>query len=464
MSHTITNAYLQGSIPATFARTAVPIILLTSVNGLLTVADAVLLGLFVGPQALAAVTLMFPASMLLLALATMVASGMATLVGQRLGAGFPDEARRLLRGVHGLALAICGGALLAFAVAGGPLTMLLADGSAEVAAMGGTFLGISVLTSPFMFLLAVQSDALRAEGRVGFMALAGLLVSVANLAFNYGLIVWLDLGIAGSAWGTALAQALALGLILAFRAGGRTVLGLNVRDLRAWREGWGAILALGAPRSLTFIGIALGSAATIVALRQLGGGGQEDTVAAYGVVTKILTFAHLPLLGMALALQAMVSNSHGAGLEGRSRATLTLALVVAFVYSVVVELALILFRHGAGRLIVDDPSVAAEVARILPVYAALYVAFGPCMMVANYFQSVGDARRSALLSLARTYLLAVPLTFALPPLMGEQGIWLAQPAADALLLIVTGLVLFRHAYAKARAPDAGAASMPQVSA
>jgi putative MATE family efflux protein len=435
--------YLQGSVPATFVRTALPIILLTSVNGLLTVADAILLGLFVGPEALAAVTVVFPLSMLLVALATMVASGMATLVGQQLGAGRLDEGRRYFAGAHGLALVVCAAAFTVFTVTGRPLVLALVNGSVELAGMGHTFLGIAVLTSPFLFLLSLQSDGLRSEGRIGFMALAGLLVSLANLGLNYVFIAWFDLGVGGSAWGTALAQALALTVVIAYRARGQTPLGFRLRFATDWHFGWRDILALGAPRSLSFLGIALGSGAIIAALRFHGGPDQDVTVAAYGVITRLMTFAYLPLLGMALALQAMVSNSHGAGLTARSDATLRLVLVVALAYSALVEAGLILLRHTIGLAFVEDPALAAEVARILPTYAALYVVFGPCLMVANYFQSIGDARRSALLSLARTYVFAIPLSFALPLILGEPGIWLAQPAADALLLVTTGLVLLR---------------------
>src|SRR3981081_1665152 len=87
------NAYTHGSIPATFARTALPIILLTSVNGLLTVVDAMFLGAFVGPDALTAVTMVFPVSMLMVALATMISTGMASVLGRLLGANKLDEAR-----------------------------------------------------------------------------------------------------------------------------------------------------------------------------------------------------------------------------------------------------------------------------------------------------------------------------------------------------------------------------------
>ncbi|MEQ1768909.1 MAG: hypothetical protein ABL879_03645 [Devosia sp.] len=84
-------------------------------------------------------------------------------------------------------------------------------------------------------MLAVHSDALRTEGRVGFMAIAGLLVSIANMGFNYVLIVWSGLGVAGSAAGTALAQALALLVILIFRRTGRARLNLKLANTRHWR-------------------------------------------------------------------------------------------------------------------------------------------------------------------------------------------------------------------------------------
>ena len=92
-------------------------------------------------------------------------------------------------------------------------------------------------------------------------------------------------------------------------------------------------------------------------------------------------------------------------------------------------------------MFVTDPLVIAEVARILPVFVAGYFSFGPMMMIANYFQSIGDVRRSALLSLARTYLFAIPLIFVLPLGLGEDGIWLALPIADAALVVVTLVVL-----------------------
>ena len=436
--------YLGDSIPVTFIKTAVPIVLLASVNGLLTVVDAIFLGAFVGADALAAVTLVFPVSMLMIALATMISTGMASLLARLLGAQQLDQARRLFAGAHGLSIAISVVVMVLFAAFGWPLVSSVVGGAPHIAAMGHQFLTISVVTLPLMILLSVHSDALRTEGRVGFMAIAGLLVSLANIAFNYAFIVGFGLGVAGSALGTAVAQAVALLVVIAFRSSGRAQLKLSLADIRQWRFGWGDILALGLPRSLSFIGIALGAGATIVALRLHGPADIEASIAAYGVITRIMTFAFLPMLGMALAMQAIVGNNVGAGQFARSDATLKLALLVSLVYAALVETGLLLFRNQLGAIFVDDPAVAAELGQIIPVYIACYFTTGPMMMIANYFQSLGDVRRSAVLSLARTYLFAVPLTFVLPLLWGVDGIWFAVPMADILLVSVTAIVLINR--------------------
>jgi putative MATE family efflux protein len=435
----VLNGFTQGSVSKVLLRTALPIVFLTSVNGLLTVVDAILLGVFVGPDALAAVTLMFPASMLLVALSTIVSSGMASIVARQLGGGHKEDAQSTFAGAHGLSLLICVLLAGAFVVVGSPLIILMSVDVA-LAKLGHQFLAISVFTAPIMFLVSVHSDALRVEGKIGFMAMAGLLVTLGNILFNVVLIAGFGLGVAGSAWGTALAQTIALGLMLAFRIRGKSKLPVptpKAKFLKSWTE----ILALGAPRSLSFLGIALGAAATLASVRLHVTADQDQTVAAYGAVTRMMTFAYLPLLGLSMAMQAVVGNNYGAGLRDRSDQALKQTVGVALCYGIAIEIILLLFKDTIGGLFVGDPGVIAEVGRILPFYAALYFTLGPMMMIASYLQSIGDAKRSAFLSLARTYLYAVPLTFALPLLFGETGIWLALPAADLLLVVTTALVL-----------------------
>ncbi|MEO0930980.1 MAG: MATE family efflux transporter, partial [Pseudomonadota bacterium] len=293
------NTFLTGPLGPIYARTALPVIFVMGMNGLLSVADALFLGHFAGPGALAAVTLMFPLYMLIVALATLVSSGMSSILARDLGASRNDAAGQVFASAHGLSFALGLALIGLFLVIGEPVTLLAAGGSAELAAMGMTYLRITVFAAPLVFILSVNSDALRNEGRVMFMAGISLLTSLTNIAFNYLLIGVLEMGVAGSAYGTGMAQALSLAIILLFRIFGDTRLRPSALQRHAPFANWGGILALGAPQSLNFVGLALGSGAILAALQWVEAAQYDATVSAYGIITRLITFAFLPLLGLA---------------------------------------------------------------------------------------------------------------------------------------------------------------------
>ncbi|WP_127558792.1 MATE family efflux transporter [Nioella ostreopsis] len=443
-----TNSFLEGPLAPIYVRTALPIIFVMGMNGALAVVDALFLGHFAGPQALAAVTLMFPLYMLIVALATLVSSGMSSLLARQLGARRMNEARATFSAAHALAVFIGLILIALFLAFARPVALLAAGGSEDLAQMGMVYLRITVFAAPLIFVLSVNSDALRNEGRVLFMAAMSLLVSLSNMAFNYVLIGLLDMGVAGSAYGTALAQALALAIILGFRVFGDT----RLRPSALWHHspfgGWGRILALGAPQSLNYLGLALGSGSIIAALQWVDAPDYHATVSAYGIITRLITFAFLPLLGLAHAMQTITGNNYGAGALRRSDASLRTAVLASFGYCLTVQIAMTVFAAPIGSAFVSDAVVVAEVARILPVISAGFFVAGPLMMIAMHFQAIGDAGRAAILGLSKPYLFAMPLTFALAGSAGEPGIWLAAPAAEVLLIVLTGLVLAQAARAQ----------------
>lgn len=439
------NSFLTGPLGPLYAKTALPIIFVMGMNGLLAVVDALFLGHFAGPAALAAVTLMFPLYMLVVALATLVSSGMSSILARHLGALDVHAARNVFAGAHGLAVLMGFVLVILFIAFGARFAFVASGGSAALAEMGLTYLRITVFASPLIFVLSVNSDALRNEGLVGFMAAMSLLVSLANMGFNYVLIGWLDMGVAGSAYGTAMAQALALIIILSFRTLGET----KLRPSVVWRNSlfseWRGILALGAPQSLNFVGLALGSGATILALQWVGAPDYDATVSAYGIITRVLTFTFLPLLGLAHAMQTITGNNYGAGEYRRSDLSLQTAVKCAFVYTAIVQSIVTVFPAQIGAAFVTDQSVIDEVKGILPVIGAAFFLSGPLMMISMHFQAIGDAGRAALLGLSKPYLFALPLTFILAGSFGEIGIWLSGPVAECLLLGLTVLILMQLA-------------------
>jgi putative MATE family efflux protein len=432
------NIFLHGSLGRLFARTAAPIILIMTINGLYVVADAYFLGVYAGADALSAVTLIFPGMMMLYALQTLVSNGMASILARMLGAGRRDEARQTFTGAHVLAVGVVAVLYALYWSFGRTLIAIGASGAPAVAANAELFMTITISFAPVAFFLSLNIDALRCEGRLGFMTLVTISATLLNIAFNWLFMGGFHWGVAGSAIGTVLAQVVCLLAILVFRWRTPGVLKLaRLGPVAQWRQ----MLALGAPTSLGLLGISLVSAALITNIRIWEPDHYVETIAAYGVVTRILTFAYLPLMGVNIAFQTICGNNFGARLMERTNGSLKIALMVAVVYCGLVQLVCFLFSGHFGAAFADDPRIISETARILPWTTAVYVLAGLPFVLSGFFQSIGDAPRAGILGLSRTYLFAIPLVFILPHLFGERGIWMAAPAADIAMLGLIAIVL-----------------------
>jgi putative MATE family efflux protein len=441
MQNPNSNPFLHAPIGALFVRTALPMILIMVVNGLFAVVDAFFLGVYAGADALTAVTLTFPISMLIIALTTMGGSGMASHVARALGAGDRARAQSVFLSAHALALAFWAVLATLFTLAGWQAILLAANHDAGLAEQGWRFMAITIYAAPVTFFLSLQGDTLRSEGKAGLMAMLAVVATLLNMLFNYLLIGVMGFGTAGSATGTIIAQALSLTVVLALRFSGRLPLTFAPpQGFRATAH-WGEIVRLGLPPSLSFAGIALVSVAIIGSVQTWAGAHYADTIAAYGIVVRVMSFAFLPLLGLNLAAQSIAGNNYGAGLYARSDRTAMTALVTALTYAVVMETVFTLFPARIGALFVNNPAVIAEIARLLPYAIMTYVIYAPMNVLAGYFQALGQARMAGLLSLTKPYLLSVPLILALPFAVGEKGIWLASPVGDLVMLVIVALAL-----------------------
>lgn len=440
-THSGNNPYLTGSIVTVFVRTAAPIVLFMTVSGLFTVVDAIFLGRFAGTQALTAVTLVFPIMMLMVALQSMVSSGMASVMARQLGSGDARAAEGTMFAAYLLAAGLCALLMLCLALSGRSLTDRLAGGDPEVAHMAWVFTAIMVAASPFSFFLSIQGDALRSEGKAGTMAVLAITATLLNMLFNYILIGIFGLGAAGSALGTVAAQTVSITACVFLRLSGRTPLPLFARGdgspLTRSRE----ILALGAPPSLGFLGISLSSGLIIAEIQIWSAGMAADTVAAFGVLNRVMTFAYLPLLGASMACQSIAGNNYGAGRHDRVRSTLEIGFGCAVIYAIVFEACFTFLPETMGGLFVDDAAVVAEVVRIMPVTCVTYVLSAPLMVIGGYYQALGMAGSAAILNLVRTYVIGLPLLVTAPILFGEFGIWIAYPIGDVVMLGVVAALL-----------------------
>lgn len=437
------NRFLRQSPGRVFVANALPMMFIMLMNGLLNITDAVFLGHFVGTDAMTAIGIVFPAIMVLIALSTLVSGGMSSLLARQLGAGDIDAGGATMARAHGLALAVSVLVAVAFLFAGRAVADQLAASDPAISGMAFTYLAITVFASPLQFSLGLHADVWRNEGRAGLVAMLSVGVTLANIVLNYVLIRHLGLGVAGSAWGTVLAQGLGLGLLLWLRLRGRGVVPLQALFANRWCGDWNRIAALGAPLSLSFIGMALVASCVILSLRLTAGSAYADTVAAYGIVTRVLGFAYLPSMAFALALQSIAGNNWGAGLHDRARSALQIAMATAFAYCLCMEAVFLTGGRIIGSVFINDPGIAAQVATILRPMAVFYLLTGPVLVLALYFQAIGQPQRAGLLTLSKSFVLLPALIAAFAAMKGAGAIWFAFPLADGLMALLAIAIFIR---------------------
>ncbi|KCZ54994.1 hypothetical protein HY29_01950 [Hyphomonas beringensis] len=427
------NKFLYQSPLRVFLANALPMMLIMLMNGLLNIIDAAFLGHFVGADAMTAIGLAFPVIMVLIAISTLVSGGMSSLLARQLGAGDMDAACATFARAHGLALVLSAITILIFACFSPILMEQLAASDDRIAQMALVYLGISVAGTPLQFALGLHADTWRNEGRAGLVAMLSVGVTFANIILNYVLIRQLNMGVAGSAWGTVLAQGAGLGLLLLLRARGLGTLPLSSLLRNRWRGDWPRILALGAPLSLSFIGMALVSFCVILALRLTAAEAYAETIAAYGIVTRVMGFAFLPNMAFALALQSVAGNNWGAGYINRAQSALKAAMLTGFVYCIGMELLFQFAGHSIAQLFIQDAQVTAQVATILRYMAAFYFLTGPILVIALYCQAIGRPIKAALLTLTKAFLLLPALIATLAVAAGAPAVWYAFPVSDLII-------------------------------
>lgn len=394
---------LRLAVPAFLALVAEPLFLLT---------DSAIVGRL-GVEPLAGLGI---ASAVLLTAANVfvfLAYGTTAVVARRLGAG--DRGGALSAGIDGTWLAIGLGAVTAAAVAlaAGPLCRLF---GASDAALGEatTYLRVSAFGIPGMLVVLATTGVLRGLQDT----VTPLAVAVGGFGTNAVLSLWfvhgLGWGIAGSAWGTVIAQtgmAVVLVTVLVRHAG---------RDAVPLRAHPGRVLAA-ARGGIPLLVRTLALRAVLVVTTWVAAGLGDVPLAAYQVTATVWTFLAFALDAIAIAAQALTGRRLGAGDVEGTRAATALMVRWGLLAGVVLGLVVLLARPWLGPLFSPDDAVQAAIAAGLLVVALGQPLSGYVFVVDGVLIGAGDGRW-----LARAMLLTLLAYLPVVLAVHAAGDWLLE--------------------------------------
>ncbi|MBO9522243.1 MAG: MATE family efflux transporter [Nocardioidaceae bacterium] len=365
---------LRLAVPAFLALVAEPAFLL---------ADSAIVG-HLGTTPLAGLGLAGAVLGTLVSLCIFLAYGTTASVARRIGAG--DLPGALTDGVHGLWLAVLIGAVTTVAgLLGTPALIGLFDASDAVGAQAERYLRIGVLGAVPLLLMLAATGILRGLQDTRTPLLVAVGGNVANVLLNLWLVYGLDLGIAGSALGTVVAQTGSAAVMVAVVARAARAYDVRMRPSLAGIAGAGRA---GVPLLLRTLTLRASLLVMTYGAAALGPG----DLAAMQVAMTIWTFLAFALDAIAIAAQALTGRHLGAGDADRTRLVTRRMLRWGLWSGVVTGLALAAVSPVLGAVFTTDAEVRDLLVPVLLVAALGQPLAGVVFVLDGVLIGAGDGR------------------------------------------------------------------------
>ena len=364
----------------------IPIILGNIFQQMYNVADTVIVGQFVGVQALAAVGATGTISFLILGFMQGLTTGFTVLTSQRYGAGDTEGVKRSV-GNAWILSAIVTAAMTILSAAGMDWLLRVMQTPSDIYEMARTYILIICLGMGFNILYNLLASMLRAVGNsrvpLYFMVLAAAL----NVVLDLVLIIVFHMGVAGAAVATIASQGVS-GLLCLFYIWKKVpVLCVSREHFRPDKRCIRNQVSIGIPMALQFSITAVGTIMVQTALNMLG----SVVVASYTVACKVEQFVTQAYSAMGMTIATYSAQNRGGGDLGRIRVGTRIAFWMSAVYSVVVFFALQAVLPWVVRIFLagDLGEILSYVRIYITICGVFFIPLGMIFIYRNVMQGCG---------------------------------------------------------------------------
>lgn len=385
----------QDPIPLLMLRLAVPASIGMLFSTLLTVVDTFYAGML-SPTALAALSLAGPVFFLIMTFGIGVAQASNALVGNRLGAEQPQQARELAMQCLSFAIALSVlAAVLAFLLT--PWLFQIMGGEPPYLAPATAYMNVVLLGAVFFALAIVINALLNTRGDTRSYRNAQIAAFFANILLDPLFMFGFGLGVVGVAVATIFVQA---GVVIYLLMKARK---LDFLQGARWHElvpnpaRYTEILWQSLPNTISMLLVALGSLIIVAFVSRFG----EPAMAAYGIALRLEQLLLLPVIGLNIAALSLTGVNYGARQLSRVDETYRTALKYALSLMAFGGLVLLLAGPWLMAVFTDDPQVQQIGVEYLRFEAFILPAYGLTFMSASILQGLKLPRIALYFNLVR---------------------------------------------------------------
>lgn len=429
------------------ARFAIPCVISLLVNSLYNIVDQIFIGWGVGYLGNGATNVVFPITIVALALSLMIGDGGAAYLSLKLGEKDVENARRGVGNAIAMVVLVSVVLTAVFLIFLDPVLTLF--GATDVlrpyALEYGFVIGLGL---PFMMIPAAVNAMIRADGSPKYAMMSMVLGAVINTVFDSIFIFGFHMGVRGAAIATVMGQVATfiVSVVYLFRFKNFRI---SLGDLRLRRRTCLQVLSFGISSFITQIAITIVMALSNNLLASYGAQsvyGSEIPLTAMGIVMKVNQILISILVGISTGAQPIIGFNYGAKDYHRVRKAFDIALVASEIVAVIGFCIFQFAPMSVVSLFGSEDALYNEFAvRSFRTFLLLCPLTGFQTVAAIYLQAVGKPVKSAILSLSRQIIFFVPAALLLPRFLGVAGVLWTGPVADGLAFVLAlGLILYER--------------------
>lgn len=418
---------------------ALPAIIAQTAASLYNMVDSIFIGQGVGPLAISGLAVTFPLMNLSTAFGTLVGAGAAVMLSVLLGQKNYKAANKVLGNVVSLNI-IIGLIFMAAALIFIDPILYFFGASENTLPYAKEYITIILIGNVITHVYFGLNAAMRSSGFPKKAMALTIFTVVFNTLLDPIFIFVFDMGIAGAAWATVIAQTVAMIIVLKHFSDKERAFhfekGIFKLDMRVAKDS----LAIGMGPFL------MNAAACLVTLfinQQLRDYSGDLGIGAYGICNRLIFMFIMICMGLNQGMQPIAGYNYGAKQYSRVKEVFWMTAKLGTVVTCICFIIGMFFPRVAVGIFTHDKALMEMASHGLRILVLGFPIVGFQMIGTNFFQCLGMVKKSVILSLSRQILFLLPLLYALPLWHDASGVWMSFPVSDVLSAALTAILLRR---------------------
>lgn len=431
----MTTVFEEKNISKAIMRMGLPSMLGQLTTLIYNIADTFFVSLTKEPAMIAAVTLCTPILLIIMSVASVFGMGGNSVIARLLGENKNKEVKSTLNFCL-YAMAFAGVMILLAGILFMEPIAKISGADAENMAYTYDYLKYIFLGAPFIILSNGLVHLFRSLGFIKESTIGLALGNTVNIVFDFVLIVIFGWGTAGAALATSFgffcsAIYYLVCMIRAERKGSQLV-SLSIKQFAPHKKMVFGVVSIGIPGALITVLLSISN----IVLNNFIGIYGSDAVASYGIAYKVDMVPIMLSVGLSQGVAPLIGYYYGAGKKDRMSQAVKTSTIYGILLGAIFLAAFCLFGTKFAGVFLHDESLIHQAGYFIGILGLSAPMLGVINMITGYFQALGAAVKSLLITIMRNVILFIPTVILLNRLWQLGGVIAAQPIVETVLAII----------------------------